>query len=96
MTRMQKNTGQSTRMMQVFMFRFVEEKQTFESCILEHIWHACNVHGDQTGNPDVKCKKMKMHKIRQWFGDGCVDTLNAICQNYTYLAWFDVNFGGCK
>ena len=66
------------------------------SCTLEHICCACNVCGDQTGNPDVKCKKMNTHKIHQWVLEGHVDELNAICQKNTYSAWFDVDFGGCK
>ena len=66
------------------------------NCTLERICRACNVRGDQTGNPDVKCKKMNMHKVRQWVLEGRVDELNAICQKNTYSAWFDVDFGGCK
>ena len=56
----------------------------------------CNIAGDESGDPLVKCKKMSMVKIRQYVLAGDVETLKLISQNNVYSAWFDCDFGGCE
>jgi hypothetical protein len=63
---------------------------------LARLCRQCNIAGDESGDPLVKCGKMSMVKIRQYVLDGEVDILKAISQNNVYLAWFDVCFGGCQ
>jgi hypothetical protein len=62
---------------------------------LARLCRQCNIAGDESGDPLVKCGKMSMVKIRQYVLDGEVDILKAISQNNVYSAWFDVCFGGC-
>jgi hypothetical protein len=56
----------------------------------------CNIAGDESGDPLVKCRNMSMVKIRQYVLDGEVKTLHRISQNNAYSAWFDCDFGGCE
>jgi hypothetical protein len=56
----------------------------------------CNIAGNESGNPLIKCQKMSMVKIRQYVLDGEVETLEQISQNNVYSAWFDCDFGGCE
>lgn len=56
----------------------------------------CNVSGDESGDPLVKCRKMSMWKIRQYVLDNEVETLKSISQNNVYTAWFRFDFGGCE
>jgi hypothetical protein len=56
----------------------------------------CNIAGDESGDPLVKCKKMSMVKIRQYVLAGEAATLRLISQNNVYSAWFDCDFGGCE
>jgi hypothetical protein len=63
---------------------------------MAHIFRQCNIAGNESGNPLVKCRKMSMVKIRQYVLDGEVETLEQISQNNMYSAWFDCDFGGCE
>jgi hypothetical protein len=56
----------------------------------------CNIAGNESGNPLVKCRKMSMVKIRQYVLDGEVEKLKQILQNNVHSAWFDCDFGGCE
>jgi hypothetical protein len=56
----------------------------------------CNIAGNESRNPLVRCRKMSMVKIRQCLLDGEVETLEQISQNNVYSAWFDCDFGGCE
>ena len=62
---------------------------------LARLCRQCNVSGNESGDPLVKCRKMSMVKIRQYVLDGEVDILKSISQNNVYTAWFDCDFGGC-
>ena len=61
---------------------------------LKRLCQQCNVRGDQSGDPFVKCQKMSMLKIRDYQIQGRTDLLESICQHDVYVAWFDVCFGG--
>jgi hypothetical protein len=61
-----------------------------------HLCRQCNIAGDESGDPLVKCRKMSMVKILQYVLDGKVETLRHISQNNVYSAWFDCDFGGCR
>jgi hypothetical protein len=56
----------------------------------------CNIAGDESGDPLVKCKKMSMVKIRQYVLAGEVEMLRLISQNNVYSVWFDYDFGRCE
>ena len=55
----------------------------------------CDVHGQESGNPLVKCNCMSMFSIKQLVASNKVEMLNEICQYNVSSAWFDVDFGGC-
>jgi hypothetical protein len=55
----------------------------------------CNIAGNESGNPLVKCRKMSMVKIRQYVLNGDVETLEQISQNNVYSAWFDAQPWRC-
>jgi hypothetical protein len=63
---------------------------------MAHLCQQCNIAGDESGDPLVKCRKMSMVKIRQYVLDGEVETLRRISQNNVYSDWFDCDFGGCE
>ena len=56
---------------------------------------ACNVAGDEAGNPWVKCGRMSMNKIRDYVVNGDLEALQQINQYNVYSAWFDVDYGRC-
>lgn len=63
---------------------------------LARLCRKCNISGDESGNPLVKCKKMSMNKIKQYVTDNEFELLKEISQNNVKCAWFECDFGGCK
>jgi hypothetical protein len=63
---------------------------------MDRLCRQCNIAGDESGDPLVKCKKMSMVKIQQYVLGGEVETLRLISQNIVYSVWFDCDFGGCE
>jgi hypothetical protein len=61
---------------------------------LARLCRQCNIAGDESGDPLVKCGKMSMVKIQQYVLDDNLDILKAISQNNVYTAWFDVALVG--
>ena len=66
------------------------------SSTLAHLCRQCNISGDQSGNPNAKCKRMSMTIIKQMVINNDYEKLDQICQYHSYIAWFDVDFGGCQ
>ena len=56
----------------------------------------CNIAGNESGDPLIKCQRMSMIKIRQYVLANDHETLQRISQNNVYSAWFDCDFGGCE
>jgi len=63
---------------------------------MSRICRKCNVRGEDVGNPDIICKRIRMTKIKQLVANNQVQALEKLNQYNVYCAWFDVDFGGCK
>jgi hypothetical protein len=51
---------------------------------MANLCQQCNIAGDESGDPLVKCRKMSMVKIRQYVLDDEVEMLRRIFQNNVY------------
>ena len=63
---------------------------------MARLCRACNVSGEESGDPLIQCKRMSMKKIKQYVINDDKAILKSISQNNVYCAWFDVDFGGCE
>ena len=63
---------------------------------LKRLCRKCNVRGDESGDPLVKCQKISMVKVMQFVKDNRQDILDEFNQCNVYNAFYDVNYGGCK
>jgi hypothetical protein len=63
---------------------------------LHRICQKCNVRGDESGDPLVKCKKINMLRMMQLVKDNRQDILDDFNQYNVHNAWFDVSYGGCR
>ena len=62
---------------------------------LNRMCRQCNVSGKESGNPFINCKRMSMSEIKQMVMKNDIQKLKLINQYNVYIAWFDVDFGGC-
>ena len=63
---------------------------------LNRLCRQCNVSGRESGNPNIQCSRMSMTLIKQYVQNNELENLNLISQYNVHVAWFDVDFGGCK
>ena len=63
---------------------------------LNRLCRKCNVRGDESGDPLVKCKRISMLKMMQLVQDNRQDILDQFNQYNVHNAWFDVSYGGCR
>ena len=57
--------------------------------------HKCNVCGNQSGDPFVKCQQMSMIKILELVLSNNVEALESINQYNIHSACVDVGYGWC-
>jgi hypothetical protein len=53
------------------------------------------VHGDESGDPLVQCKKISMVRRMKLVKDNKQGILDNFNQYNVHNAWFDVSYGGC-
>ncbi len=63
---------------------------------LHRLCRKCNVRGDESGDPLIKCKKINMVRMMQLVKDNKQDILDNYNQYNVHNAWFDVSYGGCR
>ena len=62
----------------------------------KRICRKCNVTGQDSGNPNIKCYKINMFKVMKLVQDNNQNILDEISQTNIHSAWFDVDYGGCQ
>ena len=62
---------------------------------INRLCRKCDVRGEDSGNPNIKCKNIKMKNIQKMVEQNDTDNLRALNQYNVQNAWFDVDFGGC-
>ena len=62
---------------------------------INRLCRKCDVQGQDSGNPNIKCKNIKMKKIQDMVEQDDTEQLKALNQYNVQNAWFDVDFGGC-
>ena len=56
----------------------------------------CNVEGKDLGNPNVKCNKISMERVKTMVEQGRIEDLRAINQKNVYTIFFELCYGACK
>ena len=62
---------------------------------LNRVCRSCDVQGEQTGNPNVICRRWRSKDIEALVAEKDYAALNKINQYCVPNAWFAVDFGGC-
>ena len=62
---------------------------------INRLCRKCDVQGQDSGNPHIKCKNIKMKNIQKMVEQNDTENLRALNQYNVQNAWFDVDFGGC-
>lgn len=63
---------------------------------LKRICRKCNIPGKKVGDPDYKCKRMSMEKIKKLVENNETKRLASINQFNVYSAFFHLCYGGCR
>jgi len=62
---------------------------------LQRICRKCNIPGNQVGNPNFRCKRISMEKVKKLVENNEIERLAKISQFNVESAFFHLCYGGC-